>query len=107
MLITVAKDAGYCFGVRDAVNMAYNAAKKFGSVYMLGDIVHNEKVVEDLEKAGAIIVNGLDDVPKGSPILFRAHGTVNKLWKKAQLKNIHAPYQFQDPLKEVINLYGK
>ena len=47
MRITVAKDAGYCFGVRDAVKMAHDAAKEHGDVYMLGSIVHNEKVVKD------------------------------------------------------------
>ena len=50
MNIIVAKSAGYCFGVRDAVNMAHSAAEKHGEVYMLGSIVHNEKVVLDLEK---------------------------------------------------------
>ncbi len=84
MKITVAKDAGYCFGVRDAVNMAYDSAEEHGNVYMLGDIVHNEKVVEDLEIAGAKVVESLKDVPKESPILFRAHGTVNKLWDEAK-----------------------
>ena len=48
MKIIVAKDAGYCFGVRVAVDMAYDISKKEGNVYMLGDIVHNEKVVNDL-----------------------------------------------------------
>ena len=84
MKIKIAKDAGYCFGVRDAVNMAYDASDKYGNVYMLGSIVHNEKVVNDLEAAGAKIVKNLDDVPKSSPILFRAHGTVNSLWDKAK-----------------------
>ena len=55
MKIIVAKDAGYCFGVRDAVNMAYDAAEKYGSIYMLGDIVHNERVVNDLEKSKEIV----------------------------------------------------
>ena len=84
MKITIAKDAGYCFGVRDAVNMAYDSAEKHGDVYMLGSIVHNEKVVNDLKNAGAKIVKSLDDVPKESPILFRAHGTVPKLWDEAK-----------------------
>ena len=88
MKITITKDAGYCFGVRDAVNMAYSASEKYGDVYMLGSIVHNEKVVNDLHLAGAKIVRSLDDVPKESPILFRAHGTVNKLWKNAKKKNM-------------------
>jgi 4-hydroxy-3-methylbut-2-enyl diphosphate reductase len=89
MKITVAKDAGYCFGVRDAVNMAYDSAEKFGNVYMLGDIVHNEQVVEDLEKVGTKVVESLDDIPKDSPILFRAHGTVNELWEEAKSKKMN------------------
>ena len=56
MKIIVAKDAGYCFGVRDAVDMAYDTSKKEGNVYMLGDIVHNEKVVNDLNNSGAKVV---------------------------------------------------
>ena len=47
MKIFLAKDAGYCFGVRDAVNLAYESAEKYGDVYMLGDIVHNENVIKD------------------------------------------------------------
>ena len=89
MKITVAKDAGYCFGVRDAVNMAYDSAEEFGNVYMLGDIVHNEQVVEDLENIGTKVVESLDDVPKDSPILFRAHGTVNELWDEAKSKKMN------------------
>ena len=89
MKITVAKDAGYCFGVRDAVNMAYDSAEEFGNVYMLGDIVHNEQVVEDLENVGTKVVESLDDVPKDSPILFRAHGTVNELWDEAKSKKMN------------------
>ena len=73
MKISIAKDAGYCFGVRDAVNMAYDAAEKYGDVYMLGDIVHNENVIKDLKKAGSKVVETLDEVPKDKPILFRAH----------------------------------
>ncbi len=87
--ITVARDAGYCFGVRDAVNMAYDSAEEFGNVYMLGDIVHNEQVVEDLENVGTKVVESLDDVPKDSPILFRAHGTVNELWDEAKSKKMN------------------
>ena len=88
MNIIVAKSAGYCFGVRDAVNIAYETAQKYGNVYMLGDIVHNEKVVADLEKAGAKVVQNLDEIPKGSPVLFRAHGTKTNIWKEAEEKKL-------------------
>ena len=89
MKILVAKDAGYCFGVRDAVNLAYDTAKDHGEVYMLGTIVHNEKVVEDLSKAGTKVVDEIDEVPKDKPILFRAHGTAPTVWDKAKNKNLN------------------
>ena len=89
MKILVAKDAGYCFGVRDAVNLAYDTAQDHGEVYMLGTIVHNEKVVEDLSKAGTKVVDKIDEVPKDKPILFRAHGTAPRVWDKAKNKNLN------------------
>ena len=89
MKIFIAKDAGYCFGVRDAVNMAYDTANDKGDVYMLGTIVHNERVIENLGKAGAKVVDKIDQVPDGKTLLFRAHGTAPELWKKAKTKNIN------------------
>jgi len=84
MKILLAKDAGYCFGVRDAVNLAYQTAKKEGEVFMLGDIVHNENVVKELEESGVKVVKNLDGVPENKPILFRAHGTVPDIWKESK-----------------------
>ena len=89
MKILLAKDAGYCFGVRDAVNLAYNTAKDHGEVYMLGTIVHNEKVVEDLSKSGTKVVDELVEVPSDKPILFRAHGTAPNVWDKANQKKLN------------------
>ncbi|MBC8345345.1 MAG: 4-hydroxy-3-methylbut-2-enyl diphosphate reductase [Candidatus Marinimicrobia bacterium] len=89
MRILVAKDAGYCFGVRDAVNLAYDTAEKNGDVYMLGHIVHNENVVQDLDNAGAKVINSLEDVPDDKPILFRAHGTAVETWDDAKAKHIN------------------
>lgn len=88
MKILLAKDAGYCFGVRDAVNLAYDTAKDHGEVYMLGTIVHNEKVVEDLSKSGTKVVDELVEVPSDKPILFRAHGTAPNIWDKANQKKM-------------------
>ena len=89
MKIFLARDAGYCFGVRDAVNLAYDTAEANGEVYMLGTIVHNERVIENLSNAGSKVVETLDDVPEDKPILFRAHGTAPELWKKADKKKIN------------------
>ena len=89
MKILLAKNAGYCFGVRDAVNMAYDTAKEHGDVYMLGHIVHNENVVNDLDKVGAKVVDSLDDVPDGRPVLLRAHGTHVDITKEAKEKKMN------------------
>ncbi len=88
MKIIVAKDAGYCFGVRDAVDLAYESAAKNGDVYMLGHIVHNENVVRDMNRAGAKVVEKLADVPDNKPILFRAHGTARTVWNDAKQQNM-------------------
>ena len=110
MKIFIAKDAGYCFGVRDAVNMAYNTSKEYGEVYMLGDIVHNERVVEDLSKSGIKVVGKLSDVPNDKKILFRAHGTKKKVWKKAvetNMKIVDATcplvYEIHEEVKKIQN----
>ena len=89
MKILLAKDAGYCFGVRDAVNLAYDTADKDGDVYMLGHIVHNENVVKDLDNAGAKVVDSLENIPKDKPVLFRAHGTSVETWDNANKKNMN------------------
>jgi len=89
MKILLAKDAGYCFGVRDAVKLAYDTADKHGDVYMLGHIVHNENVVKDLDDAGAKVVDSLDNIPKDKPVLFRAHGTSVETWDSANKKNMN------------------
>ena len=89
MKIILAKSAGYCFGVRDAVNAAYDVSKEHGEVYMLGDIVHNESVVDDLEKKGVKVVENLEEIPEDKPVLFRAHGTSKDVWKKAEDKKMN------------------
>ncbi|GIT74427.1 MAG: hypothetical protein Ct9H300mP29_4210 [Candidatus Neomarinimicrobiota bacterium] len=63
--------------------------KNHGDVYMLGHIVHNENVVKDLNDAGTKVVDSLDDVPGGKPILFRAHGTSVDTWKDAKTNNMN------------------
>ncbi len=89
MKIVIAKNAGYCFGVRDAVDLAYDIAEKEGKVYMLGDIVHNENVVNDLNVVGAQVVSSLNEIPDDSTVLFRAHGTKDEVWEEANKRSLN------------------
>jgi len=82
--ITIAKDAGFCSGVRMAIQKAKEAASEYSKVVMLGDIVHNEKVVRDLEDIGIKVADRIDKIDKSTPILFRSHGTKVDIWEKAK-----------------------
>lgn len=83
MKINLAKSAGFCFGVRRAVDIAFGIAKSGAEVYMLGDIVHNERVIDEIEKAGIIKINRLT-AGKNRNLLIRAHGTGRQIIEKAK-----------------------
>ena len=61
MSVTVAKTAGFCFGVRRAVDLAEQQAKKNGKIYAYGEIIHNMHEIERLEKLGVYTVYALED----------------------------------------------
>jgi 4-hydroxy-3-methylbut-2-enyl diphosphate reductase len=83
MKINVAKSAGFCFGVKRALNIALETAKSCGEVYMLGDIVHNEEVVRRIEQKGIRKITRLAK-GKGKILLIRAHGASRETIEKAK-----------------------
>jgi 4-hydroxy-3-methylbut-2-enyl diphosphate reductase len=82
MKINIAKSAGFCFGVKRALSIALKTASLGSSVYMLGDIVHNEDVVKYINKAGIKKINRLS-YGKGQILLIRAHGACKEVIHKA------------------------
>ena len=72
--IILAKSAGFCYGVRRAVQMAEDAAKTHSSCAMLGSIIHNAHVVEDLESQGVYRVNSSEELKGGETVIIRSHG---------------------------------
>ncbi|MCD6204894.1 MAG: 4-hydroxy-3-methylbut-2-enyl diphosphate reductase [Candidatus Marinimicrobia bacterium] len=86
--ITVAEDAGFCFGVRRALDIVRDAVKRYGKVAMLGDIVHNERVVLDLERLGVKVYQDINDIPDGVPVIFRSHGTSENIWRQARERDM-------------------
>ncbi len=73
MIVRLAKTAGFCYGVRRAVDMAEKAAAQ-GPVYLLGHITHNDHVIRRLENMGAVTISAPEEAPEGSTVLIRAHG---------------------------------
>ena len=83
MKINVAKSAGFCFGVRRALKIAFESIKSGDEIEMLGDIVHNEEVVQKITKAGIKKIKRLRN-GKNKTLLIRAHGAPEKTIAKAQ-----------------------
>lgn len=82
MKINLAKSAGFCFGVRRALNIAFNAVKSDTKIQMLGDIVHNEDVVKTINNLGIEKIRELKKV-KNKTLLIRAHGMPLETFGKA------------------------
>ena len=86
--ILLASPRGFCAGVKRAIEMVELAIEKHGApIYVRHEIVHNKRVVEDLTKKGAIIVEELNEVPNGSKVIFSAHGVAKKIKEQAKKLN--------------------
>ena len=72
--IRVAQTAGFCFGVRRAVDMAEKLAQKHEMLYCYGEIIHNTHEINRLARRGVKTARAIDDIPDGAPVLIRAHG---------------------------------
>ncbi|MBQ2890562.1 MAG: 4-hydroxy-3-methylbut-2-enyl diphosphate reductase, partial [Clostridia bacterium] len=90
MQITIADNAGFCFGVDRAVRIAYDTAKDItkNPVYTYGMIIHNNDVVKELEALGVKCAETIDEIPEESTVIIRAHGISKSEYD--QLKSINA-----------------
>ena len=89
--VKVAKSAGFCFGVKRAVEMVYSEAAKGKKVYTLGPIIHNEQVVNDLEKKGVNVINSVNDIKDGENItvIIRSHGISEDIYNQLRAKKVN------------------
>lgn len=85
MKLLIAKHLGFCTGVNRAYRLAVQAAKKGQPVYMLGYLVHNQKVIDELKEKGIQTVKDLGDIPKGATgcLIISAHGVSPAAHEKA------------------------
>lgn len=76
--IEIAQNAGACYGVKRALEMAHGAAESAGPVHTLGPLIHNPRVVDDLAAQGVLVADTLDEVVEGTLVL-RSHGTAPQI----------------------------
>ena len=88
--ITVADNAGFCFGVKRAIEMAEKTADASSeTVYSMGPLIHNDTVTDDLARRGVKIISDLDEVSgDDSVVIIRSHGEAEKLYLEAEKKGI-------------------
>ena len=113
MKITVAKTAGFCFGVKRAVDEVYRQIETgLKPVYTYGPVIHNEQVMEKLEKKGVRVIRGeeeLSDV-SGGTIIIRAHGIGRDLEEKLRKTGcgiVDATCPFVKKIHEIVDQESK
>ncbi len=89
MEVIFAQPRGFCAGVVRAIGVVEAALDIYGTpVFVLHEIVHNQHVVEDLQRRGAVFVESLDEVPAGAVVIFSAHGVAATVVEGAQKRNL-------------------
>ena len=74
MEVVLAQSAGFCYGVRRAVELAAQTAKERGGCWLLGDLIHNAQVIEELSSLGARKASDAAELSPGDTVVIRAHG---------------------------------
>ena len=87
MKVILAKRAGFCFGVKRATQMAFEAAEKGSRAYTLGPIIHSPQVVSKLEELGVSVVKDLERTDSGT-VIIRSHGVLKSEMEEAVRKNL-------------------
>ena len=86
--IKLAKTAGFCFGVERAVNKTEKSLGELSHpIYCLGDIIHNDFVIDDLNKKGLKVIDSVEEAKNESVVILRAHGIELENIKKLKEKN--------------------
>lgn len=85
MNVILAKSSGFCMGVKRAVDTAKTVYGK--GVYVLGEIIHNESVIKDIESLGTTFINSIDEIEKGT-LIIRSHGVGKAVLNELENKPI-------------------
>jgi len=86
--VRIAKRTGFCYGVREAIDKAKEASVAGKLTHTLGQVVHNEGVIADLDRLGIQTVDTLDDVDHGAAVVIRAHGVRPDVMERANARGL-------------------
>ena len=110
MKVIKAKTAGFCFGVKRAVDTVYEQVDVCdGPIYTYGPIIHNEEVVKDLESKGVVVLRTeeeLDNVENGT-VIIRSHGVEKRIYDKLEAKGLRVVDATCPFVKKIHNIVRK
>ena len=110
MKVIKAKTAGFCFGVKRAVDTVYEQVDTCsGPIYTYGPIIHNEEVVKDMESKGVVVLRTeeeLDDI-SGGTVIIRSHGVEKRIYDKLEAKGIRIVDATCPFVKKIHNIVQK
>jgi (E)-4-hydroxy-3-methyl-but-2-enyl pyrophosphate reductase len=86
--VRIAKRTGFCYGVREAIDKAKESAATGKLTHTLGQVVHNEGVIQELQHIGVRSVDTLDDVDHGAAVVIRAHGVKPEVFERAESRGL-------------------
>jgi len=106
--IIVANDIGFCFGVRRAIDAAQAAAQKNGGVSTLGELIHNDFVLDELRAQGIVAVTEPEAVQEGGTVVIRSHGVGADIYKRCVNRNmVDATCPFVEKIHDIVKEYSK
>lgn len=86
--VRIARRTGFCYGVREAIDKAKVSAATGKETSTLGQVVHNEGVIRQLQEVGVRSVDSLDDVGGGAAVVIRAHGVKPEVFERAEARGL-------------------
>ena len=86
--VRIARRTGFCYGVREAIDKAKEAAAAGKRTHTLGQVVHNEGVIAQLQAQGIETVDTLDEVTEGAAVVIRAHGVRPEVLARAEARDL-------------------
>ncbi|MEG2788628.1 MAG: 4-hydroxy-3-methylbut-2-enyl diphosphate reductase [Romboutsia sp.] len=90
MHVKIAKNAGFCFGVKRAMKMAWDELqKREDGIYALGPLIHNKQAVLKYEENGLKTINEVNDVPTSNSMIIRSHGVGERVYIESKSKSLN------------------
>lgn len=111
MNVKIAKEAGFCFGVKRAMKMAWDKLEaNEDGIYALGPLIHNKQAVSKYEEKGLVTVEDISSIPDKNSMIIRSHGVGEEVYinaDKKQIAIVDTTCPFVKKIHKIVKEYSK